>query len=825
MKYEKWTVAPPDPAALAALEEAGISPLLAAVLSARGVRVPQEARALLEGGETALEDPLALKDMAQAAGRVRLALERGETIAVYGDYDVDGITATCLLTDFLRRKGGAVIPYIPDRLEEGYGLNREAVTALKEQGASLIVTVDCGITALEETAWARSLGIDVVITDHHECKSGLPAAQAVVDPRRSDCPSACKGLAGVGVALKLAMAINGPEGDGDVLAEYCDLAAVGTVADVMPMTGENRTIVRLGLEELSHPRRLGLALLIREAGLEDKAITATSIGYTLAPRINASGRMGRAQMAVELLLTRDRERGEQLAQELCALNRERQTIEGEIFRQCVDRLDRAPQKGAVLLADPEWHQGVVGIVASRLTERYGCPAFMICLDHGMGKGSCRSWGGVNLFERLAECSDLLEGFGGHALAAGFTVREENIPLLSRRLREGLERALGAGASPAALEADAEVEARELTVEAVADLDRLEPCGTGNPRPVLVLRGALIQSMSQVGRGRHLKLRLESKGTPLDAIFFSADGAELGLAPGGRVDVAFYPQINEFRGTRSVQLQVADLHPAPTRAQAERAVYEKYRRGEGLTPAEARLLMPSRAEFVGLWRYLQRRCAGLGRVEDTASRIARGASRATGQREAAERVLLCLEVLAERGLIDLETGPQAGGGLPAAGGEEGGPGGLPHPGPSAAGHPRRQCGGVAPRREGAARFRRPPLYYKLLRGDPNGPYSGTISGAGRQGERLYPGDWTPSACTGRLPMRTRSTTGSCARTAPPISPTPWRWRRSWPTWGWTWTRVIAALLHDCHRGHRRHPRGDRQAVRRARWPTWWRGSPS
>ena len=207
------------------------------------------------------------------------------------------------------------------------------------------------------------------------------------------------------------------------------------------------------------------------------------------------------------------------------------------------------------------------------------------------------------------------------------------------------------------EADAAVEARELTVEAVADLDRLEPCGTGNPRPVLVLRGALIQSMSQVGRGRHLKLRLESKGTPLDAIFFSADGAELGLAPGGRVDVAFYPQINEFRGTRSVQLQVADLHPAPTRAQAERAVYEKYRRGEGLTPAEARLLMPSRAEFVGLWRYLQRRCAGLGRVEDTASRIARGASRATGQREAAERVLLCLEVLAERGLIDLETGPQ------------------------------------------------------------------------------------------------------------------------------------------------------------------------
>lgn len=652
MKYEKWTVAPPDPAALAALEEAGISPLLAAVLSARGVRAPQEARALLEGGETALEDPLALKDMAQAAGRVRLALERGETIAVYGDYDVDGITATCLLTDFLRRKGGAVIPYIPDRLEEGYGLNREAVTALKEQGASLIVTVDCGITALEETAWARSLGIDVVITDHHECKSGLPAAQAVVDPRRSDCPSACKGLAGVGVALKLAMAINGPEGDGDVLAEYCDLAAVGTVADVMPMTGENRTIVRLGLEELSHPRRLGLALLIREAGLEDKAITATSIGYTLAPRINASGRMGRAQMAVELLLTRDRERGEQLAQELCALNRERQTIEGEIFRQCVDRLDRAPQKGAVLLADPEWHQGVVGIVASRLTERYGCPAFMICLDHGMGKGSCRSWGGVNLFERLAECSDLLEGFGGHALAAGFTVREEKLPELSARLRRLVMEEHRGEELPSVLEADAAVLPQELTVEAVEQLDWLEPCGTGNPRPVLVLTGAHVLSAAQVGRGRHLKLRLEARGVPLDAIFFSADGGELGLTAGCRVDVAFYPQINEFRGLRSVQLQVVDLRRAMTRAQLEQSIYEKYRRGERLTPVEAQSLLPTRAEFICLWRYLKRQSAGQPILRDTVPRIARGAARSGGQPELPTHTLVCLEVMEERGLLTL-----------------------------------------------------------------------------------------------------------------------------------------------------------------------------
>lgn len=659
MKYKQWNRAASAPQARAAMEAAGVPPLAALTLCARGLDTPEKARAFLDAGRGQLLDPFLMKDMDRAAARVRRALAAGEHIAVYGDYDVDGITSTCLLTDFLRREGGTVIPYIPDRMEEGYGLNREAVAALRGQGVGLIVTVDCGITAVEEAACAASLGVELVITDHHECKAALPAAAAVVDPRRADCPYPFKCLAGVGVALKLVLALGGPARRDELLERYADLAAIGTVADVMSLTGENRTIVRLGLEALRRTGRPGLRALLHEAGLDERPLTATAIGYTLAPRINASGRMGCASLAGELLLTDDPARGEELSRALCDLNRERQAIEAEIYTECqamAEALPR-PQRHALVLAGEQWHQGVVGIVASRLTERYGCPAFMICLDHGMGKGSCRSWGGVNLFERLAECSDLLEGFGGHALAAGFTVREENIPLLSRRLREGLERALGAGASPAALEADAEVEARELTVEAVADLDRLEPCGTGNPRPVLVLRGALIQSMSQVGRGRHLKLRLESKGTPLDAIFFSADGAELGLAPGGRVDVAFYPQINEFRGTRSVQLQVADLHPAPTRAQAERAVYEKYRRGEGLTPAEARLLMPSRAEFVGLWRYLQRRCAGLGRVEDTASRIARGASRATGQREAAERVLLCLEVLAERGLIDLETGPQ------------------------------------------------------------------------------------------------------------------------------------------------------------------------
>ena len=653
MRYKQWKIAHPSPEGRAQLERAGIPSLLACVLSARGVTEPEQAWKLLTPGEEPLLDPMLLKDMDRAVLRVGRALKTGELMAVYGDYDVDGITSTCLLTDCLTRLGGRVRSYIPDRLEEGYGLNEEAVLHLAQQGVTLIITVDCGITAAREVEFARELGIDVVITDHHECKQAIPEAAAVVDPHRPDCPYPFKGLAGVGVALKLAMAAAGPDRAGLVFREYADLAAVGTVADVMPMTGENRTIVQTGLAALAHPRRVGLAQLMEEAGLGDKPVTSVSIGYTLAPRINAAGRMGQADLAAELLLTRDPGRAAALAQELCALNRERQTIECEIFQECVQRLERRPQSGVILLADEHWHQGVVGIVASRLTEKYSCPAFMVCLDQGMGKGSCRSWGGVNLFHLLTQCQDLLEGFGGHAMAAGFTVREENIPALERRLRQLVLEEQAGEELPSLLDIDAAVLPQELTVEAVEALDALEPCGAGNPRPVLVLTGAHVISAAQVGRGRHLKLRLEGRGVPLDAIFFSVDGSELGLTPGCRVDVAFYPQINDFRGVRSVQLQVVDLRHAMTRAQLEQSIYEKYRRGEPLSPQEAQSLLPTRAEFVCLWRYLERQCAGQTFLEDTLARIAQKSARSGGQSERPNHTLVCLEVMEERGLISLE----------------------------------------------------------------------------------------------------------------------------------------------------------------------------
>ena len=652
MRYKQWKIAHPCPEGRAQLERAGVPSLLAGVLSARGITQPERARQLLTPGKEPILDPMGMKDMDRAAARIRRALERREIIAVYGDYDVDGITATCLLTDCLTRLGGRVVPYIPDRLEEGYGLNREAVTLLARKNVGLIVTVDCGITAAQEVEYARSLGVDVVVTDHHECKQALPQAEAVVDPHRPDCPYPFKGLAGVGVALKLAMAVAGEDRAALVFREYVDLAAVGTVADVMPMTGENRTIVQTGLSELTHPRRLGFAQLMQEAGIGGKPLTAVSIGYTLAPRINAAGRMGRAQLAAELLLTRDPGRAAALAQELCALNRERQSSECDIFQECVLRLEQRPQSGIILLADEHWHQGVVGIVASRLTEKFSCPAFMVCLDQGMGKGSCRSWGGVNLFQLLTQCQDLLDGFGGHALAAGFTVREENLPALERRLRRLVLEELDGQELPSQLDIDMSVLPQELTVEAVEALETLEPCGTGNPRPVLAVTGAHVVSAVQVGRGRHLKLRLEARGIPLDAIFFSVDGGELGLTPGCRVDVAFYPQINDFRGVRSVQLQVVDLRHALTRAQLEQSVYEKYRRGEALSPEEAQSLLPSRAEFVCLWRYLERQCAGRRALEDTVARIAQRSARAGGQAERPNHTLVCLEVMEERGLITL-----------------------------------------------------------------------------------------------------------------------------------------------------------------------------
>lgn len=655
MKYRQWSVASPDAALRSALEGAGLPPLLASILAARGIHSGDQAQQLLSPGGESLLSPLLMLGMDQAAARVRLALERGEQIAVYGDYDVDGITATCLLTQFLRTLGGQVVSYIPDRTEEGYGLNNHAIDALARQGVTLIVTVDCGITAAQEVEYARALGVDVVITDHHQCKEVLPQAVAVVDPRRPDCSYPFPDLAGVGVALKLALALTAPAQRPQVLLDYGELAAIGTVADVMLLQGENRALVHLGLERLADCSRPGLQALLREAGCPRGQVpTTVTIGYGLAPRINAAGRMEQAGTALELLLTQDPQRGQELAQELCQLNRLRQAIELEIFQHCDQLLTHTPALSApvIVLAGEGWHQGVIGIVASRLAEKFACPAFMISLDGDKGKGSCRSFGGFNLFGALERCAPLLDSYGGHELAAGFSIRRDNIPAFRAALCQLVEEFAGHQPMESSLDVDCEIpHCSLLSTQDVESLSLLEPFGSGNPKPVFLLRSVCVLSHTDVGGGRHLKLKLRRDGVVMDAIFFSANTAACGIENGQRLDIAFTLQINQFRGNRTVQLQLCDLRPAPTRSQLERSLFRRLQAGETLSPWEASLMLPQRRDFAHLWRYLEQLCAA-GPAQAPMDQLLRQVTRSFSGHRSYGKALVCLHVMDERGLIQV-----------------------------------------------------------------------------------------------------------------------------------------------------------------------------
>ena len=656
MKYDRWNLRPSGPAgSRAELERAGLPPLCAAVLCARGVDTAPAASAFLAHGPNLLHDPFLLRDMEKAVERISRAIREQETVAVYGDYDVDGITATCLLTQFLRTLGGQVVSYIPDRTEEGYGLNNHAIDALARQGVTLIVTVDCGITAAQEVEYARALGVDVVITDHHQCKEVLPQAVAVVDPRRPDCSYPFPDLAGVGVALKLALALTAPAQRPQVLLDYGELAAIGTVADVMLLQGENRALVHLGLERLADCSRPGLQALLREAGCPRGQVpTTVTIGYGLAPRINAAGRMEQAGTALELLLTQDPQRGQELAQELCQLNRLRQAIELEIFQHCDQLLTHTPALSApvIVLAGEGWHQGVIGIVASRLAEKYTCPAFMISLDGDKGKGSCRSFGGFNLFGALERCAPLLDSYGGHELAAGFSIRRDNIPAFRAALCQLVEEFAGHQPMESSLDVDCEIpHCSLLSTQDVESLSLLEPFGSGNPKPVFLLRSVCVLSHTDVGGGRHLKLRLRRDGVAMDAIFFSANTAACGIENGQRLDIAFTLQINQFRGNRTVQLQLCDLRPAPTRSQLERSLFRRLQAGETLSPWEASLMLPQRRDFAHLWRYLEQLCAA-GPAQAPMDQLLRQVTRSFSGHRSYGKALVCLHVMDERGLIQV-----------------------------------------------------------------------------------------------------------------------------------------------------------------------------
>ena len=648
VKYGIWNVNEPEANAVNALVSGGYSPLTAMVLASRGIRDRNQAHAYLDCN-VPLHDPFLMTDMDLAAGRVGLAMARGEKIAVFGDYDVDGITSTCLLTSFLRSCGVDCVSYIPGRLEEGYGLNPIAIHQLHREGVNLIITVDCGITAVAEAELCRELGIDLVITDHHECKDVLPYAAAVVDPHRPDGGYPHKNLSGVGVAFKLAAALSGDQEA--VLRDYADMVCLGTVADVMPLQGENRVFVSRGLEMLSHTTRPGIAALMAESGCDPKTVSASSIGFMLAPRINAAGRMGKIELALELFLTDDPIRATEVAKQLCELNRQRQTVESEIYSQAVSMLPEGQPPEAIVLADESWHQGVVGIVASRIAEEYACPAFLICLDGEHGKASSRSHGGFNLFASLTTLSSLLESYGGHELAAGFTITRDNIPEFRRQIC-----ALAAGfysddTPRTSLDVDCAIPAELMTIHNIESLSALEPCGNSCPKPVLMMKNLIIDRITMVGNGRHMRLRLRSGRTGVNAIYFSANPESVSVTTGDLVDIAFTPQINEFRGERSVQMNVLDIRPScSAECSPDTSCYQALTRGR-LTPVIAQALLPDRAMLATVWRYL-------AAAEDPVIReapicLCRKIVRWSGKPMSLSQLSTCLDIFRDVGLLELQ----------------------------------------------------------------------------------------------------------------------------------------------------------------------------
>ena len=644
--FDEWKIAGFDPEKSDELEKAGHSPLMARLLASRGLTEPEDAGEFLRDGLELLSDPFLMKDMDRAVARIRLAVERGERTAVYGDYDVDGLTSTCLLTSYLRSKGLFCEPYIPERLTEGYGVNDEALGRFKELGVSLIITVDCGVTACAQAELARSLGMDMVITDHHECGATLPDAVAIVDPHRHDCPYPFKGLAGVGVAFKLVCALEGAESAARVMREYGELAAIGTIADIMPMTGENRAIVRNGIRALKVTERTGIRALMAQTGLSGEKINSINISFILIPKLNAAGRMGHVRVAFDLLMSQSAAEADGYARELCRLNDERKVIENDVYEDALTMLPDTVE-GPIILASEEWHQGVSGIVASRLSDKFGVPAIILCIVDGNGRGSCRSVCGFNLFEALDDSAPLLETYGGHELAAGLTLDIKNLPAFRERMQEFYRRRAGRE-HRLVLDVDYEVEnAALLTIDNVLALISNEPWGAGNPPPVLCMRGVAVDSVTPIGGDRHLKMRIFRDRKGLDCVFFSRTVRELGLRAGSRADIAFEVSVNEFRGVRSVQLLLRDARPSRAPDDQTVALCLKFFDGERLMRRQRESLLPERPVLAAVWRAIfshRGALAGNGReiVRELSSRV--GAS--------CGKVIVCLRVFEELGIAEV-----------------------------------------------------------------------------------------------------------------------------------------------------------------------------
>lgn len=585
-------------------KELEITDVTAQLLMNRNCRTPEQAKAFLSKSEVMLHDPFDMLGMDEAVVRILDAIENEEKIIVYGDYDVDGVTSVCTLLTYLRSISAKADYYIPNRAGEGYGISTDIVRSFAADGVSVIITVDTGITAFEEAELCRELGITLIVTDHHECHTSLPDAYTIVNPRQPDCPYPFKELAGVGVVFKVICAIEKVRSEEDlytavkrICKNYIDLVAIGTIADVMPLKDENRLIVAEGLRKIENTDRAALIALIDAVSEESKKtasqkkITSGYISYSIAPRINAAGRISSAALAVELFLCEDQDKAAVLARKLCEINRDRQHEENEIAKSANEKIScgamldgNGNESCAIVLEDETWHHGIIGIVASRLTEKYGKPSILISFEgsgnsetgpEDVGKGSGRSVKGINLVDALHACEDLLEKYGGHELAAGLSIKRKNLPEFRRRLSEYVRNTSGEEAMCPGFEYDMELKPQNVTMRQASELYLLEPFGVSNPQPLFVIKNLPVVDYCTVGAGKHTKFNVQCGKNNVTVMCFRHIPADFDVYPGDKIDILFNLDINEFQGHKNLQFIAKDVRLCEKQYNDELMWHEEY----------------------------------------------------------------------------------------------------------------------------------------------------------------------------------------------------------------------------------------------------------
>jgi single-stranded-DNA-specific exonuclease len=538
-----------------------ISPILAQILINRGINNTAEVDAFITPKLNLLSNPYEIPDVEKAAQRVIKAKENKEKVAVYGDYDVDGVTGTAILYLTLKDLGIDTVYYIPHRYTEGYGLNKKAIDKLKADGVSLIVTNDCGVSNVAQIDHANSIGIDVIVTDHHNPPHILPNALAIVNPKLIVGAHRCRDMSGAGVAFKFAWGLYRSFGikDSANLMDLLDLAGLGTIADIVPLLDENRVLAIYGIKALNNCKRIGLQKLIEAAGIK-KRITATHVNYTIAPRLNSAGRLENASLSVELLITKDELKAKTLALELCKLNTKRQSIGAQIQKEAFAMIDSTPSK-SIILHGNSWNPGVIGIVASQIVDKYYRPTVLIGINEGIGRGSARSIDGLNIYEALDSCRDLFNDFGGHKKAAGFEIQAEKIPELIERLRTRIEEDLIDEELVPLLEIESMLDPKAINMGLASELELLAPFGEENQVPTFASHDLKLIEMKRVGDGSHLKARFTEGTVTLDSIGFSMGTLANKMKLGDNYDLAYNLEVNEYNGFESAQLNLVDIRPA------------------------------------------------------------------------------------------------------------------------------------------------------------------------------------------------------------------------------------------------------------------------